>query len=139
MHIAPALNHINLVTHDMDRRIRFYGDVLGFKPGYRPPFPGAGTWLYLGESALIHLVRSDAPVRNEDPAVNHFTLAGEGLVDFLEHLRGLDVSYNVRVAPEMELHQVEVFDPDGNMYEVLFQGAEAVGVDIAPYKCSHRL
>ena len=111
MNIAPALNHINLMTHDIDRTIQFYEDVLGFKPGYRPPFPVPGCWMYLGENALIHLVKTNAPLKNEDPAVNHFALTGSGLADYLEHLRKLDVPYNVRVAPEIELRQVEVFDP----------------------------
>ena len=139
MNIAPALNHINLMTHDMDRITRFYGDVLGFKAGYRPPFSVPGCWMYLEENALIHVVQIDAPAKNDDPAVNHFALTGSGLGEFLEHLRGLDVPYNVRIAPEIDLRQVEVFDPDGNMFEVLFKGDEADGVDIAPYKWTHRL
>ena len=139
MQITPALNHVNLMTHDMNRLVRFYGNVLGFKPGYRPPFSVAGNWLYLGENALIHLVQTEAPVRNDDPAVNHFAFTGEGLVEFLAHLRELDVPYNVRVAPEIDLRQVEVFDPEGNMFEVLFQSAEAYGADIAPYRWTHRL
>ena len=139
MDIAPALNHINLMTHNMDRLVRFYGDVLGFKPGYRPPFPVPGCWMYLGKNALIHLVEADKPVKNDDPAVNHFALTGSGLGEFLKHLRALDVPYNVRVAPEIELRQVEVFDPDGNMFEVLFQGDEAEGVDVTPHKWTNRL
>ncbi len=87
MHIAPGLNHVNLMTHDMDRLIRFYGDVLGFKPGYRPPFSVAGSGLYLGEHALIHLVQTSAPVRNDDPAVNHFALTGDGLAGLLPRAR----------------------------------------------------
>ena len=109
----------------MDRIIRFYGDVLGFKTGYRPPFSVPGCWLYLEENALIHVVQIDVPAKNDDPSVNHFAFFGSGLKNFLEHLRKLDVPYNVRVAPEIERHQVEVFDPDGNMFEVLFEGNEA--------------
>lgn len=133
MHIDPALNHINLMTNDMDRLIRFYGDVIGFKPGYRPPFSINGTWLYLGENALIHLVETDEACRNDDPAVNHFAFTGQGLADFLEHLRSHNVAYNVLVAPEIDLRQVVMFDPDGNMFEVLFQGSEANGVNIEPF------
>ena len=79
MNITPALNHINLKTHDMNRIIRFYGDVLGFKPGYRPPFSSTGCWMYLDNNPLIHLVQIDTPPKNDDPAVNHFALTGSGL------------------------------------------------------------
>ena len=137
MHITPELNHINLVTHDMGRLIRFYRDVLGFRAGFRPSFPVEGAWLYLGDHALIHLVKSNLPVRNDDPAVNHFAFSGQGLAEFLAHLRSMDVPYNVRVAPEIELRQVELHDPDGNMFEVLFAGSEAEGVNTEPYKWTH--
>ena len=69
--------------------------------------------------------------------MNHFALSGKGLADFLEHLRTQDVPYNVLVAPEIDLRQVVMFDPDGNMFEVLFPGSEAEGVNIGPFKWNH--
>jgi len=139
MNITPSLNHINLKTHDMNRIIRFYGDVLGFKPGYRPPFSNTGCWMYLDNNPLIHLVQIDTPPKNDDPAVNHFALTGSGLGAFLKHLQGLDVSYNVTIAPEIDLRQVVVHDPDGNMFEVLFKGVEAEGVDVSSFKSTSHL
>jgi len=133
MQIEPALNHINIFTHNMDRLIRFYGDVLGFKIGYRPPFSVQGSWLYLQGNPLIHLVKTDKPALNIDPAVNHFALTGKGLAEFLELLRSHNVTYNIRIVPEIETHQVVVSDPDGNMFEVLFEGKEAKGVNIEAY------
>lgn len=133
MKIDPALNHVNLMTHDMPRLIRFYGDILGFETGYRPPFSIDGTWLYKGGNALIHLVQAEREHRNEEPKVNHFAFTGTGLADFLQHLRTNEVAYNVMIAPEVDLRQVVMFDPDGNMFEVLFAGAEAEGVDISPF------
>ena len=41
--------------------------------------------------------------------------------------------YNIRIVPEIETHQVVVSDPDGNMFEVLFEGKEAKGVNIEAY------
>ena len=71
--------------------------------------------------------------------MNHFAFSGSGFAEFLGRLRGLDVAYNVRTAPEIDLRQVELFDPDGNMFEVLFPGTEAEAVDVSPYKWKHRL
>ena len=59
--------------------------------------------------------------------------------EILDQLRKLDIPYNVRVAPEIELRQVEVFYPEGNMFEVLVKGDEAEGIDVPPYKWKHRL
>ena len=83
MQIEPVLNHINIFTHNIDRLIRFYGDILGFKIGYRPPFSIQGSWLYLQENPLIHLVKTDKPVLNIEPAVNYFAIIGKGLDESL--------------------------------------------------------
>ena len=133
MQIEPELNHINIFTHNIDRLIRFYGDILGCKIGYRPPFSVQGSWLYLQENPLIHLVKTDKPVLNIEPAVNHFSIIGKGMAEFLELLRLHNVAYNIRIVPEIEIHQVVVSDPDGNMFEVLFEGKEAKGVNIETY------
>ena len=132
MQIAPALNHINILTHDMESLIRFYRDVLGFEPGYRPPFSSTGTWLYpnQGETALIHLVETAETFQNKGTAISHFALNGSGLADFLARLRSLSMAYRISIAPEINLHQVVVHDSDGNKVEVLFDSSEAEGVDL---------
>ncbi|MGB1008418.1 MAG: VOC family protein [Thiolinea sp.] len=133
MEITPALNHINILTHDMERLTRFYGDVLGFRPGYRPQSSNTGAWLYLGGNPLIHLVQTSEPFQNKGTAVDHFALNGSGLGDFLARLQSLGVSYRVGISHELDMRQVVAHDPDGNKFEVLFNGSEAEGVDLAPF------
>lgn len=133
MSIQPVLNHVNVLTHDMEAMIQFYRNTLGLEPGYRPPFEVKGTWLYHGEIAFIHLVHTGHKCRNEDPAVSHFAFSATGLSKFLQQLKTLGVPYNVLVVPELNLRQVVVHDPDGNMVEVLFAGKEADGIDTAPF------
>jgi len=133
MQIAPSLNHINILTHDMSRLTRFYADVLGFRAGYRPSSSSTGAWLYLEDKPLIHLVETGQPFHTKGTAMNHFALNGSGLGEFLTHLRSLGVQYRVGVPREIDLRQVVIHDPDGNMFEVLFAGSEAEGVNIEPY------
>ena len=138
MHIQPALNHINILTHDKSKLIEFYQRVLGFKLGPRPPFPVPGAWLYLGSEALIHLVETQEPIFRERSAIGHFAFVGNDLRGFLQHLRDNKVPYNVRIAPEIGLRQVEALDPDGNMFEILFSGDGVESVDISPLNWTGR-
>ncbi len=130
-----ALHHVNLITADQPRLIDFYRQVLGLTVGDRPPFEVNGTWLYLNEIPIIHLVETAVPYRNEEPQVNHYALTGQGLAEFIDRLRQLDIPYNVFVAPQVNIRQVEMFDPDGNKFEVLFDSAEEA--DLSPYKWPH--
>ncbi len=132
MNIAPALNHVNLMTHDMDRMIDFYTNTMGFRVGPRPPFNNNGTWLYLGEFALVHLVETDREPLNEDPKIAHFAFSGTGMGEFAAHLRGLEVAHTFRLVPDTEIVQVVLRDPDRNVFEVLFDHSSMEGTE--PYR-----
>ena len=128
MQISASINHINLQTHDVERMVEFYRDTLGFEPGYRPPFDSPGCWLYQGENALIHLVKTEREYLNKEPKLNHFAFSGIGLGDYLAKLRDQKTTYSVFITPELHMYQITAVDPDGNLFEVLFNGEEANGV-----------
>lgn len=132
MNIVPALNHVNPMTHDMDRMIAFYSSTMGFRVGPRPPFNNKGTWLYLGEHALVHLVKTNHEPRNEDSKIAHFAISGTGMETFAAHLRTLDVPHTFRPVPETDIVQVVLRDPDHNVFEVLFDQSSMAKT--APYR-----
>lgn len=41
------LAHCSIRSFDLEKPYRFYEKILGFKPGYRPPFDFPGVWLYM--------------------------------------------------------------------------------------------
>ncbi len=132
MKIDPEINHITLFTHDLNRLLEFYEQVLNFNNGLRPDFVTEGHWLYLEDKPLIHLVKAEKERKNEDPKLDHFGVTASGLAEFIERLRKLDVPYFVRIVPGPELRQVVIKDPDGNMFEVMFAGSEEA--DMSAYK-----
>jgi len=132
MKIDPSLNHVNLMTHDMDRMVEFYTRTMGFRVGPRPPFNNEGTWLYLGDFALIHLVKTDCEPFNKDPKIAHFAFSGTGMSEFAAHLRELDVPHIFRAVPKTEIVQVVLRDPDRNVFEVLFDRSSMEGAE--PYR-----
>ncbi len=47
MKIDPEINHITLFTHDLNRLLEFYEQVLNFNNGLRQDFVTEGHLLYL--------------------------------------------------------------------------------------------
>jgi catechol 2,3-dioxygenase-like lactoylglutathione lyase family enzyme len=52
-----GFDHVNVRTADLEAMVRWYGEVLGMRPGLRPGFDFGGAWLYCGDQALVHLVQ----------------------------------------------------------------------------------
>lgn len=125
------LDHVNIITANLDALRRFYEDVLGLRTGDRPPFGVGGAWLYCGEIAIVHLVHVERQPNAGEPRLEHFAFFADGLADFLGHLRGHNVAYYVAVVPGLGVRQVNIFDPDGNHIEVQFAAEETA--DIAPF------
>jgi catechol 2,3-dioxygenase-like lactoylglutathione lyase family enzyme len=101
----------------------FYTEILGLRPGARPPFRFPGAWLYCGERAAVHLVEVAKTPDAGEPRIEHFAMRAVDLSEFLTHLRERDVAYRISIVPGLELRQVNIHDPDGNHIEIAF-GAE---------------
>jgi catechol 2,3-dioxygenase-like lactoylglutathione lyase family enzyme len=119
------LDHVNIRTANLEAMTRFYTDVLGLTLGPRPPFSFAGSWLYCGDRAAVHLVAR--PIDGGGPSrIDHFAFRAEGLKAFLAQLKSLQVPYRLALVPHLQLRQVNIADPDGNRIEVAFAPDEAV-------------
>ncbi|WP_322054794.1 VOC family protein [Paraburkholderia bannensis] len=55
------LDHVTLVTPDLEGARRFFCDVAGLADGARPPFSVDGYWLYANGRPVVHLVESTTP------------------------------------------------------------------------------
>ena len=119
-----VLDHVNMRTARLGEMTAFYAEVLGLRPGNRPPFSFGGAWLYCGGRAAIHLVEVDTTPQGTEPRIEHFAFKAEGLADFLATLRRMDVAYRVSIVPEWGIRQVNLRDPDGNRIEVQFAPEE---------------
>ena len=42
---VASLDHVNILTNDIDACRRFYIDILGFEEGFRPDFGFPGLWI----------------------------------------------------------------------------------------------
>ncbi len=119
------LDHVNIRTANLEAMIRFYTDVVGLTLGPRPAFSFAGSWLYCGDKAAVHLVAREVEGPGQS-RIDHFAFRAQGLSDFLARLKSLQVPYRLTVVPQLQLRQVNIADPDGNRIEVAFAANEVV-------------
>ena len=107
------LNHAVLYVRDVERSVRFYTDVLGFRPRTdRPDFGFGGAWLDAGPQQ-VHLIEAPPP-----PNVGqHFAVQVEDLASVITELRaaGVEVSDASPVGTGL---QAFLSDPSGNVVEL---------------------
>jgi len=120
------LDHVNIRTAKLDEMSAFYENVLGLKRGKRPSFGIGGAWHYCGRQAVVHLVESKKKIKTEEAQIEHFALRSNGSIkSFQKKMRETDTPYKVVALTEINMTQVNVFDPDGNKIEVQFAAAKA--------------
>jgi catechol 2,3-dioxygenase-like lactoylglutathione lyase family enzyme len=125
------LDHVNIRTTNLDEMSDFYEDVLGLKRGPRPSFAFGGAWHYCGKNAVVHIVESSKKLKTSETQLEHFAFRSNGTVKaFQKKMRETDTPYNVVPLTEINMIQVNVFDPDGNKIEVQFAASEA---DMEPF------
>ena len=121
------LDHVNLRTTQLEVQIEWYQDVLGLRQGERPDFPFPGAWMYAGDAAAVHLVGIDgAPATGSESELKleHFAFSASGLAGFEDRLGQLGEKYRRSDIPELNLVQINVWDPDGNHIHIDFPADE---------------
>jgi catechol 2,3-dioxygenase-like lactoylglutathione lyase family enzyme len=111
------LDHVNIRTTQLDTMIDWYTSILGMRVGDRPDFPFPGAWIYAGDVAAVHLVGIDEvpSVGSEvDLKLEHFAFSAKGGVELEAKLQEMSVQYRRADIPEINLYQINLWDPDGN-------------------------
>lgn len=109
-------DHLNLHAAGEPALQRLFGDVMGLRSGYRPPFPFAGDWLYRDGEAWLHVVDA-APARGV--RLGHLAFRTDEPAESLlarVHASGLD--YRLASVPEENCVQIFVQLPGGLVIEL---------------------
>lgn len=128
-----GLDHINIVTHDLDGTARYYKDVIGLDP--RDP-PGGGTprmgwWIYdANNRPIIHLVSSAAEMpfagraRPGDAtgAIDHVALNCSGYDAMASRMESHGAEFRRNEVKDAGLRQLFTIDPNGVLLELNFFG-----------------
>jgi catechol 2,3-dioxygenase-like lactoylglutathione lyase family enzyme len=126
-----AIQHVLVLSDDIDATRDFYRDVLGMENGERPPFVFAGHWLYAGGVPCIHVAdRAEyaahtqtlgAEVRpHADGAgpIDHIAFGATGYEEIVARLELHGVDALVNTVPGLGLRQLFVNDPNGVRIEI---------------------
>ena len=138
------LDHYSVRTLDLNASLRFYTDIMGFKPGFRPPFDFPGHWLYNEEpyptsNGVVHLIGIDADNpeglrkylgdRDIDSmegggAVDHMAFLASDVADMRARLEQKGLAWRERDVPSLSLLQLFLEDPSGITIELNYPAAE---------------
>jgi catechol 2,3-dioxygenase-like lactoylglutathione lyase family enzyme len=129
---VEALDHVNIITADLDRAAGFYAEVLGLEPRDGPPplTHESARWMHDSSGrAVLHLNSLDAPrafARDIRPgptgALHHVALRCTGHDAMVARLDGLGVDYRSNLIAAIGLRQIFVADPDGVLLELNYFG-----------------
>ena len=132
MHV-DALDHVNIITADVEGTARFYAEVFGLEPRDGPPplTHENARWMYdAGGRAIVHINGVEAPRaydREVRPgptgALHHVALRCSGFEELRAQLRKRGLDHQLNEVPAIGLKQIFVLDPNQVLLELNFFGA----------------
>lgn len=113
------LDHINIVTPDLEGTTAYLCDVVGFTVGPRPKFKFNGTWLYGDEGgpALIHITEGDSRDGPTGP-LDHVAFVLDDKEGLIKRLEERNIPYHSQVVPGRSIDQIFFVTPFGLKIEI---------------------
>lgn len=119
------LEHVLVLTDDLDASKSFYCEALGLEVGERPPLEFPGYWLYVDGVPCLHLAERAAYEAHAatlglavGPAVDHLAFGGADFEHAAERLKAAGVEAIANEVPQAGLRQLFVTDPNGVRIEL---------------------
>jgi lactoylglutathione lyase len=114
-----SFNHYAIEVSDLEKSIKFYGDILQMEMLPRPNFDFAGAWFDLGLGQQIHLIENKTlHITFAGSRALHFAFAVPDLEGVKSYLieKGVEIAKDIKKRPDGIL-QLFVKDPDGYFLE----------------------
>lgn len=125
-----ALDHINVITADVDGTARFYADLLGLerRNGPAPLLPAQVQWMYdQSGRPIVHINSIDCPrlfersvVPGPTGALHHVALNCTGYSQMVSRLTAMGLNHQVNEVTSIGLRQIFVQDPNQVLLELNF-------------------
>ena len=119
-----AMNHFTVLSDDLDKTRKFYGDMLGLKEGKRPPFRFPGIWFYAGKHPILHVIAGRPLPRDPAGVIDHMAFTAKDLPAVVATLQREDIAYELRRLPGGGIWQLFFHDPHGAKVEFDFDQNE---------------
>ena len=99
-----AIDHVNIVTTDLEGTVAFYAEAIGLRPGWRPDFSFPGAWLYAGERPVIHLMVAERDAGTGP--LDHVAFVAEDFEGTRDRLAAQGVEHRIRDVPGTAIRQI---------------------------------
>jgi catechol 2,3-dioxygenase-like lactoylglutathione lyase family enzyme len=137
---VTELQHVLVLSDDIDRAREFYEQVLGLRAGDRPTFGFTGYWMYAGDTPCLHIadrasyrthaegIGLEVPQRISGPGqVDHIAFGASDYDAVSDRLARAGVTSVRRQIPGGGPRQLFFEDPDGQRLEINFREAGSHG------------
>lgn len=125
-----ALDHVNVITGDLDGTCAFYTQLLGLERRDGPPplTPRTAQWLHDGEGrAVLHINSLDCPrvydravAQGATGSIHHIALKCAGHAEMMARLDARGADYQCNQVAAIGLQQIFTEDPNGVLLELNF-------------------
>ena len=130
---VEALDHVNIITADLEGSVRFYSGLFGLEPRDGPPplTHENARWMYdAAGRAVIHINSLECPraydreVRaGPTGALHHVALRCSGYEELRARLASYGLEHRINVVAAVGLRQIFVLDPNQVLLELNFFAA----------------
>jgi catechol 2,3-dioxygenase-like lactoylglutathione lyase family enzyme len=127
-----ALDHVNIITSDLDATAQFYAELLDLdrRDGPPPLTPDNAQWMYDDAGrAIMHINSLDCPrtyQREVTPgptgSIHHVALNCSGYDEMMARLGARGLDHQVNLVASISLRQIFTMDPNGVLLELNFFG-----------------
>ncbi len=127
-----ALDHINIITADLDSTASFYGDLFDLERRNAPPplTRENAQWMFDDAGrAIIHINSVDCPRTYEREvapgptgSIHHIALNCSGHAEMIARLDARDLAHQDNLVAAIGLRQIFTLDPNGVLLELNFFG-----------------
>jgi catechol 2,3-dioxygenase-like lactoylglutathione lyase family enzyme len=129
---VQALDHVNIITADLEGTACFYADLFGLDRRNAPPplTPETAQWMFDDEGrAIIHINSLDcirtyhrevAP--GPTGSIHHVALKCSGHAEMIERLDARGLAHQDNLVAAIGLRQIFTMDPNGVLLELNFFG-----------------
>lgn len=126
-------DHVNVSTGGNRALSTLFEGVMGLQPGYRPPFPFPGLWLYANAQAVVHAV-NDPGLSGETGAVSFGHIAfrsDQPAAPLIERLRRSGLPFRTTRVPRENTAQIFVLLPGNFVVELDVPDDDTLAMDHA--------
>lgn len=123
--MIQGMNHFTVLTDDLAGTLRFYVDGLGLKEGARPDLGFPGAWLYVGDTAVLHIIAGRTLPESRAGVLDHMAFTARDLKRVKAQLAAMGVPFDLRRQRESRTWQLFCHDPSGAKVELDFDPAES--------------